>query len=90
VKTTARTLVSSSVPCLIQPVSDTERLSVLGVGQDSIYSGVFDNDADIKEGDEIEWTDESKTLVVNSLLKVYGRIGQEPRIVEVIMSEQEV
>ena len=89
-KTTARTLVASGIPCLIQPVSDAERVSILGAGQEEIYTALFDNDANIQENDEVEWTDESKTLVVNSLLKVYGRIGREPRVITATLTEQEV
>lgn len=84
-KGTARTLVDEDVPCFIQPLNDIERASILGVGVTGSYLALFDNDVDLLEMDDVVWNGD--TYQVKGITKLYGRHGEEARIVEAVLHD---
>lgn len=83
-KDTALASVGTIVPCLIQPISSAETISMLGQGADTTWEAHFDGAADIQPRDELEWIERSMLLEVLTVQKHYGRLRTQPRLLSAV------
>jgi hypothetical protein len=79
--------VGTDVPCLVQPVSAAETVTLLGQSGEVTYQVFFDGTADVRARDQLSWSGRSKELEVMTVQEHHARLGGQPRIIEAICME---